>query len=238
MSRRTLLGTVATLGLAAALLPAPARAATEFDITVEPSQARPSETFTVTGDAVDPVCAEDGVAVSLHYTKPDGSTGHHTVNTTTDSAGHFSATLTVPENAVAGEDANVNALIADCTPPEGPSEGARSSESVAFKVLAYDGTWKLSKTSGRPGEKITFAGANCWGGDVVAFFGEDEMPVTLKADKTFAGSYTLPDAPDGVYEVVAECPGTDYDVLAFRLVNPDEPARPATPVPGRARFTG
>ena len=64
------------------------------------------------------------------------------------------------------------------------------------------------------------------------------MPVTLKAVKTFAGSYTLPDAPDGVYEVVAECPGTDYDVLAFRLVNPDEPARPATPVPGRARFTG
>ena len=237
MSRRTLLGAVATIGLAATLLPAPAlaQAPAEFPITVSPDSAHPTESFTVTGDATDPTCSEDGVAVSLNYTKPDGSTGHVTVNATTDTAGHFSVQLTVPENAYAGEPANVRALIADCTPPDSASVGARSSESEPFEVLAYKGPWKLSKYSGRPGEKITFSGTNCWGGTVATFFGDDEMGGTLKPDKTFAGTYTLPDGPDGTYEVVAECPGTDYAVLSFRLINPEAP--PA-PVPGRPRFTG
>jgi azurin len=241
MSRRTLL--VAALGLAATLVPVPAHAATEFQITVDPDAQQPAKTFDVTGDAVDPICAEDGVAVSLTYTKPNGSNGHTTVNTTTDTAGHFAATLTVPDDAVAGEAAQVRALIADCTPESGPSEGARSSEAVAFDVLAYEGTFKVNDADmrGKPGETITFSGTNCWGGDVVVVFGDDEMTAVLKPDKTFSGSYVLPDAPDGTYEIAAQCPGTDFEVLSFRLDNPAAPppvAPPATPVPGRPRFTG
>lgn len=247
MSRRTLLGAVASVGLAATLLPVPAYAqVAEFQITVEPDAQQPAKTFEVTGDAVDPVCAEDGVAVTLTYTRPNGTSGNATVNTTTDEAGHFAATLTVPENAVAGEPAQVRALIADCTPPEGESQGARSSEAVPFEVLAYEGTFKVNDADmrGKPGETITFSGTNCYGGDVVAVFGDDEMPAVLKEDRTFSGSYVLPDAPDGVYEIAAQCPGTDYEVLSFRLDNPDEPDEPvrpvppAKPIPGRVRYTG
>lgn len=239
MSRRMVLGGALTLALAASLVHVPAWAAGEFPITVTPTEAHPSESLTVTGDATDPVCANDGVAVNFFYTKPDGTDGSTSVNTVADAAGHFEATLTVPDDAVAAAPASVNAVIADCTPPDGPTT-SRASDSVAFEVLAYEGTFTVSKTTGKPGETVTFSGTNCWGGDVIVLFSDDEATsVTLKPDKTFSGSYVLPDAPGGVYEFGAECPGTDYEVLGFTLVNPvAPPAPPAAPVPGRPRFTG
>lgn len=227
-----------TLALAASLLHAPAWAANEFEITVTPTEAAPSETLTVTGDATDPVCADDGVVVRLFYTKPDGTDGSTSVNTVADSAGHFSAQLTVPDNAVAGADASVSALIADCTPPGGQTS-SRASETVAFEILAYEGTLKLSKTTGKPGEKVTFTGTNCWGGDVLVALGDTEIANVTLNGKNFSGSFIVPDLPGGTYEFGAECPGTDYEVLGFTIVNPAAPpAPPARPVPGRPRYTG
>lgn len=240
MSRTVALAGALTVALAASLVHTPALAAGTFPITVTPDSARPSEEITVSGDATDPTCADDGVRVRFFYTKPNGTTGSTFVNTVADSAGHFSVKLNVPADAVAGEDATVSAAIADCTPPGGETS-SRSSEAVPFEVLAYEGTFTISKRVGRPGETVTFSGTNCWGGDVAVFFGPDEATnVTLDAGaKTFSGSYVLPDAPGGVYEFAAECPGTDYAVHAFTLVNPSvAPAPPARPVPGRPRFTG
>lgn len=240
MKRRIVTGCVAVLALAASLAQAPAWGATEFEITVTPDEAAPAESFTVTGDATDPTCADDGVRVRIFYTKPDGSEGSAFVNTVADAAGHFSAQLTVPEDAVAGAPANVSAFIADCTPPEGDPVGPRSSKTVPFEVLAYEGSFSLSKTTGKPGETVTFSGTNCWGGDVVVYFADAEITnVTLKGDKTFSGSFVVPDVPGGTYEVGAECPGTDYEVLGFVVVNDAPPtAPPAKPVPRRPRYTG
>lgn len=238
MNRTTVLASALTVALAATLVQSPAHAADEFAITVTPTEAPPGEPLTVTGDATDPTCADDGVAVTFYYTKPDGSTGSTTANTVTDAAGHFSAALNVPETAVAGAPASVSAIIADCTPPGGTT-ASRASEAVAFEVLAYEGTFTVSATTGKPGETVTFSGTNCWGGDVVVYLGDVEVPdVTLNPDKTFSGSFTVPNAPGGVYELGAECPGTDFEVKAFTLVNPVRVAPPAKPVPGRPRFTG
>lgn len=239
MSRTIAPVCVAVVALAASLLTTPAHAATEFAITVDPSAARPGDTVTVSGDAVDPICAEDGVAIRFHYTKPDGSSATAVVSTTTDAAGHFSADITVPADAVAAEEASVTAFIADCTPPGEPSTGPRSSESDPFNVVPHEGDFEISRTSGEPGDVLEFAGTNCWGGEVAFFFGDDVLSGEPDDSKEFGGQYVLPDAPDGVYEVTAECPGTDYRVFAFRLVNPEAPpAPPARPVTRRPTFAG
>jgi hypothetical protein len=240
MSRRIVCSAAAAFGMTAALLVTPATAAGEFTITVTPDEGLPTSSFTVTGDATDPICADDGVAVSLHYTKPDGSTGSASVNTVTDSAGHFTANLTVPETAYAGEDASVAAVIADCTPPDASPAFARSSISVPFDVLAYDGVFHISKKSGKPGQVVTFSGTNCYGGAVAVFFGDDVLSGTPEQDRTFAGEYTLPNVKTGTYEFGAECPGTDYQVFSFSLVNPvvAPPAPPARPVVRPPTFTG
>lgn len=239
MSRKIVLSGAAAFVLAASMLVTPAYAEGEFPITVTPDEARPAEVVHVEGDATDPVCAEDGVAVSLHYTKPDGTLAAATVNTTTDAAGHFEADVTVPDIAVAGGESFVAAVIADCTPPSSTDTISRTSVSVPFEVLAYEGEFAISKTSGKPGDVVDFAGTNCWGGAVAVFFGEDVAEGEPEADKTFAGEYELPDLPGGTYEFGAECPGTDYAVLSFTLVNPQAPAAPpAPPVVRTPTFTG
>lgn len=240
MSRRTVLAGAAALALATSLAGTPAWAEGEFTITVTPAEGLPAATFTVTGDATDPVCADDGVTVTLHYTKPNGATGATTVSTTTDAAGHFSAQLTVPDNAYAGEEAFVSAVIADCTPPDATPTSTRSSISVDFEVLAYEGDFDISDTSGKPGDTFEFVGTNCWGGTVAVFFGDELFTGEPEADKTFGGEIEVPDLPSGTYEVGAECPGTDYRVFSYRLVNPvvAPPAPPARPVVRRPTFTG
>ncbi|HWL37004.1 MAG TPA: hypothetical protein VNQ77_12510 [Frankiaceae bacterium] len=237
MSRSIVLSAVAACALATSLLAAPAYAADEFPITVTPDEGKTAASLHVEGDATDPTCADDGVAVSLHYTKPDGTMAATTVNTTADAAGHFEADLTVPDNAYAGEKAFVNAVIADCTPPDGPTS-SRSSVAVDFEVLARTGSFKVSALSGKPGDVVDFEGTNCWGGVTAVFFGDDVVTGKPDADKTFEGSYELPDLPGGTYELGAECPGTDYRVYSFTLVNAAPVAPPAAPVPGAPTFTG
>lgn len=241
MARKIVLCGAAAATVAASLLTAPAHAAEDFPITVTPTTAKPSESLTVTGTADEPICAEDGVAVSLHYTKPDGTLAATTVNTTTDASGAFEAELTVPDIANAGEKAYVNAIIADCTPPEEPSQGARSSVAVDITIEPYEGELTLSKLAGKPGEVIRFTGTECWGGEATFAFGDDTVDDEPGGTKTFTGTYTLPDAPGGTYEVSAQCPGTDYGVLSFTLVNPavaPPAAPPARPIAGRPTFTG
>lgn len=239
MSRRAVLTGAAAFALAATLAAPPAWAEGEFTITVTPTSAKPGETFTVTGDATDPICAEDGVAVNLNYTRPDGTTGLQSVSTTTDAAGHFSATVTVPINAYAGEPASVVAVIADCTPPDATPAFSRASHAVPFTVDAFEGEFEISATKGKPGDELEFAGTNCVGGSVLVFFGDEVLSGTPEADKTFGGVLEVPDLPTGTYEVGAECPGTDYPVLSFRLTNTaPAPAPPARPVPRTPTFTG
>lgn len=242
MSRRTVLAGAAVLALATSLAATPAYAEGEFAITVTPAaEGLPASTFTVTGDATDPVCADDGVTVTLHYTKPSGATGTTSSGTTTDAAGHFSAQLTVPDDAYAGENAFVSAVIADCTPPDATPAFSRSSVSVDFEVLANEGEFDISDTSGKPGDTLEFAGTNCWGGTVAVFFGDELFTGVPEGDKTFAGELEVPDLPTGTYEVGAECPGTDYaQVFSYRLVNPvvAPPAPPARPVVRPPTFTG
>jgi hypothetical protein len=246
MSRRIALCAGAALVLAAAVLDAtPAYAAGEFTFTVTPSAAHPTETVTVAGDATDPVCAGDGVTVTLYFTKSDGTTDTTSVNSTTDSAGHFTADVLVPEIAYAGQPATVTSVINDCTPPDASPPFARAGNAVDFDVLAYAGTFAISKTSGKPGQTVHFSGTNCVGGEVFVFFGEDQADATLLSDKTFSGDYVLPDAPGGTYEFGAECPGTDFTSFSFTLINPKKPTKPTTPaakpptaVGGIAHFTG
>ena len=239
MTRKLVLTGAVALALATSLVAAPAHAEGEFTITVTPDEGLPSATFDVAGDATDPVCPEDGVAVTLKYTKPNGTLGSTTVNTTTDAAGHFTAQLTVPHDAYAGEAAEVSALISDCAPPD-TTPFARSSISMPFEVLAYEGEFAISATKGKPGDELEFAGTNCWGGTVAIFFGDELFTGDPEDDKTFGGAIEVPDLPSGTYEVGAECPGTDYAVLSYRLTNPTvaPPAPPARPVVRRPTFTG
>jgi hypothetical protein len=212
-----------------------------FTITVSPTSLHPGESTNVSGDTAGPACANDGVAVTLTFTKPDGSTGTATVNTTTNASGHFDAVaVTVPDTAVAGEPASVQAVIADCSADSG---NTRASDPTKLTILAYEGSFTTNKGSGKPGTTVHVAGTNCWGGDVVVVFtdgaNEDEVAVTLKSDKTFSGDYVVPDAPGGNYAFQAQCPGTDYAPRAFLLVNPAKPPAPAPkPIVRPVHFTG
>lgn len=242
MRIRRLVTTTAAAALVLGIAAPPATAAPTFTISASPTSLHPGEKTTVSGSTSDPACAEDGVAVRLSFTRPNGSTGSVTVNTTTDTNGAFTADVTVPDNATADEPASVQAVIADCT--GGQTTETRSSNVVKLTIEAYDGTFTTNKTQGRPGTHVHVSGTNCWGGDVSVVFtdGEqaEEVDVTLEADKTFSGDYVIPDAPGGDYAFFAQCPGTDYAPRAFLLVNPTPSPTPLPPrpVPGPAHFTG
>lgn len=224
----------------------PAWAAFTFTVSATATSLHPGDSTTVSGDTADPACTSDGVAVTLTYTKPDGSNGFVTQNVVSDSSGHFTTTpMTLPDDAVAGEDASVHAVIADCTAD--PSSPTKASDPLAIEVVAYTGTFSVDKTSGKPGQTVHLAGTNCWGGDVLVLLSdgthEDEAPVTLTAQKTFSGSYVLPDLPGGTYSFAAQCPGTDFAPVAFTLVNPKKvvtppPAPAPKPIVRPVHFTG
>jgi hypothetical protein len=242
MRIRPLVTAAATVAMAmSGVLPAEAgQQAATFTISVEPDAVHPAESTTVSGETSGPACAEDGVDVTLTYTKPNGGNGTVTVQTTTTAEGTFSVPVTVPDDAVAGDPASVTAVIADCTASEGAT---RTAKAVPLEIEAYEGTLTAQPATGRPGTKVRVNGTNCWGGEVAVVFtdgetGED-VKVTLSGNKNFTGVYTIPDAPSGDYAFVAECPGTDYNIAPFRLVNP-EPAKPLPPRPitGPVRYTG
>jgi hypothetical protein len=120
----------------------PAWAAFTFTVQASVTSLHPGETTVVSGDTAGPACTNDGVAVTLRYTKPDGTNGFVTQNVLTDGAGHFTTTaMTLPDTAVAGEAAQVQAVIADCTAD--PSAPTKASDPVALDVLAYEGNFAV-----------------------------------------------------------------------------------------------
>lgn len=226
-----------TVALAATLAQSPAYAEGEFPIEVS-TTAKPGDPITVTGDAATPLCADDGVTVTLYYARPNGTSTSVNATAITDSAGHFSVALAVPADAPADQVAGVSAVIADCSSPDG-THPSQYSESEQFTIVAHTGTLGVDKTSGRPGETVRVSGTSCWGGQVALYFFQTVTGSgVVKADRTFTGSLTLPNVPGGAYGIGAQCPGTAYDAVPFTLVDPVRVAPPATPVPGRPRFTG
>lgn len=247
MRLRTLVTATAVLGLAVASFGiTPAHAASVMTISANPTSLKPGETTTVSGSTSGPACADDGVAVTLTYTDPDGNNDTVVVNTTTDASGAFTVPVVLADDAVAGEPANVRAVIADCTDD---ANSTVTSNVVALTVTAHTGTLTVTDesgaaaASGESGETVTVSGTNCYGGEVLVLFtdgtNEEEVDVDLLPDRTFSGDYVLPDAPGGSYSFVAQCPGTDYNVRAFQLRN-EEPGEPLAPRPvdGVANFTG
>lgn len=227
---------------------APASAGTTHSIAAAPTTLRPNEATTITGTSD---CNSSPYTVTLTYTNPDGDPATTTANGTTDAAGEYTQPITVPETAVAGEDASVQSSITSCN-----GGGAAASNMVALTIDAYEGTLAISPTSGRTGTEVTISGTNCWGDDIAIVFTDSEFDafvevedVTLNEDRTFTGSFTIPDdAGPGEYFFVAECPGTDFEEQPFTVTptpgapsptpNPTPTAPPAPPVVGVVDFTG
>lgn len=203
------------------LIADPASAADEFLISVTPAAgAHVTETLSVTGDATggaaEPACVNDGVAVTLAYELPGGFIDTRTVNTSTDAAGHFTADLVIPDDAVAGGNASVQAVVADCDP-----SGRRVSVPVPIDVQAFAGQFTLDRTTAEPGQVVHVAGTECWGNEVTVTFGTlAEVAITLNADRTFSGSYLLPHVKAGTYTFAASCPGSSFVPRSVRLVRP------------------
>jgi 5-hydroxyisourate hydrolase-like protein (transthyretin family) len=231
-----------------------------FTITVTPDHARPTDSVTVSGSNA---CASSPYTVTMSYTNPDGDTATATEDGTTSSDGTFEQPFTVPENAVAGEPASFQASVDCSSGTPAPSESvAPSSETaapsqsgfalaaatgtqsnvVAFTVDAWQGTLTTDTVSGQPGDTVHVSGTLCYGGDIIVTFtdgdNEEEVDVTLNSDHTYAGDYTLPDAPPGEYAFTATCPGSDFDDRAFVLGASVVAAPPAAPEPGVVTTTG
>ncbi|HVF74582.1 MAG TPA: hypothetical protein VM938_05995 [Acidimicrobiales bacterium] len=233
------------LGVVVPATPAGAGAAAP-SISVTPTTARPTESVTVTGTSD---CASVAYTVTLTYTNPDGDPATATASGTTDASGEYTQPITVPENAVAGEDASVQSSV-DC------SGGAAGSNTVDLTVAAWQGTLAVSPTSGPAGTEVTISGTLCYGDDIIIALidSDDELvdevtDVTLNDDRTFSASYTIPDDLDArQYDFVAECPGSDFEAAGFTVTSAggqptdddedDDDTGAATAVRGRPSFTG
>lgn len=221
--------------LVAALLVAQQPAHT---ISVTPLTPRPTETVTVTGSSD---CAAVAYTVTLAYRDADQEPATATESGTTDGSGGYTQPLTIPENAYATDPATVTATVA-C---EG---GDVASNVVDLAIAEYDGTAAVTPASGVPGTVVTLSGTECWGGRVQAVFGDgDEFDyavavtgLTLAQDRTFTGTFTIPDVAPGSYVFAPECPGSAFPFVAFTVlaVGPPLEAPPAAPVPGTPTFTG
>jgi hypothetical protein len=228
---------------------APTSAGFTASISAAPTTLKPGEQTTVTGTTD---CNSVAYTITLTYTKPDDTSGTATVGGTTDASGEFSQAITLPENATAEEPASVSASVA-C------GGGSQSTNTVNLTVEAHEGTLTVDPTSGEKGTTVTISGTNCYGGDVYVAFGDgEEFPyeaenVTVHEDKTFSGTFVIPnDAGPGQYAFAAACPGTDYNLAPFTVVAgtstgnppPSNPpagppqAPPAAPVVDTPRFTG
>lgn len=249
--RLSRLSLVAAATAALTAFPAvPVTAGTNHSITAAPTTLKPGEQTTVTGTSD---CNESPYTVTLSYTKPDETTGTVTASGTTDASGEYTQAVALPEDATAGEAASVASSITSCN-----GGGAAPSNTVNLEVEAHEGTLSVNPTSGETGTTVTINGTNCYGGDVIVAFGDgEEFPyevegVVLAPDKTFTGTFTIPDdAGPGTYAFAAACPGTDFNLAPFTVVagagtsnppppsNPNPPvAPPATPVGGTPTFTG
>lgn len=252
MRARSAIVAAAVLGW---LLPAaaqPAVAGSGFTISVPDPTVKLKEAFTVNGSSE---CAESPYTVTFTYTNHDGGTGTVQAAGTTDAQGEFTQQVTVPEAATPEQPAEVDATL-ECVEPEPtPTETGgtfahragtgTTSNTVAITIEVATGVLSTDRTSGRAGTVVNVSGTNCLGDDVVVVFGNqsgaDSVPVTLRPDDTFSGTYTIPNVPPGQYFFAAACPGTDYQDRPFTvLVTPGAsptPLRPV-PVPGRVDYTG
>lgn len=224
---------------------APSGAGTNHAITVDPTTVKPGDETTVTGTSG---CPSVGYTVTLSYTNPEDAVSTATFTGTTNAEGGYTQAVTIPETAVADEPASITSS-AEC------SGGAVASNTVNLTIEAHEGTLTVSPTSGETGTTVTINGTNCWGDDVAVGFGDgEEFPyevedVTLNEDRTFTGTFVIPDdAGPGEYAFAAICPGTDFPLAPFTVVAgedetappPSAPpaAPPATPVVDTPNFTG
>ena len=250
-SSRIAFAAVATAALTAFPV-APVGAGTSHSITAAPTTLKPGEQTTVTGTSG---CFNAAYTVTLTFTNPAGDSATATASGTTSAEGGYTQQIAVPENAVSGEPASVASTI-DC------SGTATPSNTVNLEIEAYEGTLTVNPTSGETGTTVTINGTNCYGGDVIVGFGDgEEFPyevenVTLNDDKTFTGTFVIPnEAGPGEYAFAASCPGTDFPLAPFTVVagadnsggggtpppsttgNPPA-APPAAPVVDTPNFTG
>lgn len=236
---------VSPVALAAALLvtgatPALAQAPT-LTINPTPTTVKPGDVLTVSGDGD---CGPVSYTVTLTTNDPEGNAQQTTATGTADADGNFVQQVTVPDDATARDPASVMATM-DCdgTPV--------TSNAVNLQVDPHLGELAASPAEGHPGDEVEISGTNCWGGDVEVIFGDGfefdyavAVPdVTLAQDKTFTGTFTIPDIDAGPYVFVAGCPGTEYEFATFEVLAavvepPLTPAPPAVPVPATPTFTG
>lgn len=228
-------------------LAAPAAAqAPEVTINPTPTALKPGDTLTVSG-LTD--CPNVAYTVTLTVTDPEGNDLDVTATGTTDAEGEFVQPVTVPDNAVARDPASVVASVACGQEPTG-------SNAVNLQIDPHLGALTPDPDEGRPGTEVAISGTSCWGGEVEVIFGDGfefdyavAVPdVTVAADKTFSGTFTVPEVDAGDYVFAAGCPGSEYEFAPFavldHVVGPPlvvvvpPAAPPAVPVPGTPTFTG
>lgn len=261
---RTRSAIVATAVLSLALPLSPASAGQSFTIAVPDPNVKLKETFTVNGTGAP--CTNAPYTVTFSYTDHDGNTQTAQAIGTVDGEGQFSQTMTVPEAATPEQPASVQASV-DCsspTPTSSPTSsptpnptadaaaqpqgaqrfgGGSTSNTVAITIEVATGVLSADKSQGRAGTVVHVSGTNCLGDDVVVVFGNesgaDDVTVTLLPDDTFSGDYTIPDVPPGSYFFAAACPGTDYEDVAFTVLEtPGSNPTPLPPPSGEVDFTG
>lgn len=251
MRLRSIVLATATIAALAAAPGLPGHAQAGASISVSPTTAHPEETVTVSGTSD---CPSVAYTVTLSYVNADREADTATATGTTDAAGEFTQALTFPADSYAGEPATVVASV-DC------SGGTQQSNVVDVLIDPYLGTFAIDPLQGDPGTEVAISGANCWGGRVMVGFGDgdgfeylvDVEGVVLLPDRTFSGTFTIPNRPAGPHAFVAECPGSDFELAPFRVLggevdddeddddggDPGVPAAPpAGPVPGTPTFTG
>lgn len=222
--------------LVVALASPAAAQAPEVAINPTPTALEPGDTLTVSG-LTD--CPGAAYTVTLTVTDPEGNDLAVTATGTTDAEGEFVAPVVVPDDAVARDPASVVATV-QC---EGPVE----SNAVNLQIDPHQGTLTPDPDEGLPGTEVAISGTNCWGGEVEVVFGDGfefdyavAVPdVTVAPDKTFSGTFTIPEVDAGSYVFAAGCPGSEYEFAPFAvLAETVPPAPPAAPVPATPTFTG
>lgn len=258
---------VAALALVAGLPTAPAYAADSFTIGVDPLSDVSGATLTVDGD-VSPDCAGT-FTVIFSYTNADGAVA--TVVTSADLnpvESVFSVPIVIPEDARWGTADEAPASVSATATCAGEAPTPSSPDSIEILIAPHDGELTVTPAEVGPGDTLTVAGTECYGGSYDVFIypvGADLDDVDVAATGTLADgvhdfTVDIPVADDvapGEYTVNAFCAGSStYEgVLAIAAGPNSRPtprptptasnptptsgaAAPAVPVAAQADFTG
>jgi hypothetical protein len=219
----------------------PAQAQATMTLSVDPLDPRPGEPITVDGDLADDCGTGGTYRVTLTYTQPSGDTGQVVATGVLADPpfGTFSATLDVPDDAVAddGEDestADVSAVVT-CTGTTTPV----TSPTVELSIAPHTGVLDVQPERIDAGDPLVVSGTSCYGGEFFVVYGPagddwiaEEDGTSDPATRTFQAEIaTDPDLPGGEYEFFAACPGTDYEPVTITIVGAPDP----TPTPTRSR---